>query len=112
MESFAQNWNRTIKAQNTPPLVVPRTDDEVRQLLQLLPRYRVLLHNDDYNEMDYVVLMLLRTVTSLSQRQATQIMLHAHLFGVAEVIVCLKEQAEHYREGLERRGLTSTIEPV
>ena len=110
MGSFARN--QELKTQNTPPLVVPRTDEEVRQLLQLLPRYRVLLHNDDYNEMDYVVLALLRTVTLLTQSQAIQIMLHAHLFGMAEVIVCLKEQAEHYREGLERRGLTSTIEPA
>jgi ATP-dependent Clp protease adaptor protein ClpS len=109
MSNFARH--RETEAHHTP-LVVPRTDEEVRQLLRLLPRYRVLLHDDDFNEMDYVVLALLQTVTSLTQHHAVQIMMHAHLFGMAEVIVCLKEQAEHYREGLEQLGLTSTIEPA
>jgi ATP-dependent Clp protease adaptor protein ClpS len=92
--------------------VTPRTDDEVRQLLRLLPRYRVLLHNDDHNTMDHVVLALLRTVPGLSVEDAVRIMMEAHVTGVAQVIVCLKEQAEHYREGLERYGMTSTIEPA
>jgi ATP-dependent Clp protease adaptor protein ClpS len=99
-----------------PPLAaapaLPRTDEEVRELLRLMPRYRVVLHNDDYNDRDYVVATLLRVVPSLTPEDATQIMLRADFFGAAEVIVCLKEQAEHYRERLEYAGLTSTIEPV
>lgn len=90
----------------------PRTDEDVRQLLGLLPRYRVLLHNDDHNSMDRVVLALVRTIASLDMEQAVRIMLEAHTNGCAQVIVCLKELAEHYREGLERYGLTSTIEPA
>ena len=80
--------------------------------LRQLPHYRVLLHNDDYNEMDHVVRALLRTVPKLSSQQATAVMLEAHLNGVAEVIVCPKETAEFYREGLEHFGLSATIEPV
>ena len=113
MRTFATHpGKRSPQMQGTPPVIAPRTDEEVRQLLQLLPRYRVLLYNDDYNAMDYVVVVLLRTVPSLTEEVAVRIMLDAHLHGVAEVIICLKEQAEHYREGLEQRGLTSTIEPV
>lgn len=90
----------------------PRTEDEVRQILRLLPRYRVLLYNDDHNAMDDVVLALVRTIAGMEMEQAVRIMLEAHTTGCAQVIICLKELAEHYREGLESYGLTSTIEPA
>lgn len=92
--------------------VVPRTDDEVRLLLRLLPRYRVLLHDDDENSMDRVVLALVRTIAGMDVEQAVRVMLEAHTTGCAQVIICLKELAEHYREALESYGLTSTIEPA
>ena len=103
--------NRIVKLTSTQPVIAPRTDEDVRELLKSLPRYRVLLHNDDHNDMEYVVAVLLRTISSLSREQAIAIMLQAHLNGKAQVIVCLKEQAEHYCERLEGYGLTSTIEP-
>lgn len=103
--------SRVVRLTTSQPIVLPRTDEEVRELLKSLPRYRVLLHNDDYNDMDFVIVALVRTVSSLSVEDAAQIMLQAHLNGTAQVIVCLKEQAEHYRERLEHYGLTSTIEP-
>lgn len=87
------------------------TSQDVEQLLRLLPRYRVLLHNDDVNSMDFVVHALLRTVQRLSVDEAIKIMLEAHLQGKASVVVCPKETAEFYRTGLESYGLTSTIEP-
>lgn len=90
----------------------PRTDDEVLQLLRLLPRYRVLLFNDDHHSMDEVVLALVRTIPGMDGEKAVRVMLEAHTTGCAEVIICLKEQAEHYRERLEQYGLTSTIEPA
>ncbi|MBD0340000.1 MAG: ATP-dependent Clp protease adaptor ClpS, partial [Microcoleus sp. Co-bin12] len=37
---------------------------------KLAPRYRVLLHNDDFNPMEYVVQTLMATVPSLTQPQA------------------------------------------
>jgi ATP-dependent Clp protease adaptor protein ClpS len=92
--------------------VAPRTDEEVRLALRLLPHYRVLLHNDDHNAMDHVVIALLHTVPRLSIERAVQVMREAHSSGVAEVIICPRETAEFYREGLERYGLTSTIEPL
>lgn len=94
-----------------PREAAPRTDEEVRQLLRLLPKYRVLLHNDDENTMDHVVATLLRTVP-LSYQDAVRVMLEAHTNDVAEVIVCPREQAEHYCDGLGRHGLKSTIEPA
>ncbi len=75
------------------------------------PRYRVLLHNDDYNAMEYVVQTLITTVPSLSQPQAVSIMMEAHTNGFALVISCAQEHAEFYCETLKNHGLSSTIEP-
>ncbi len=81
-----------------------------RTLARLLPPYRVLLHNDDHNDMEHVVRALTRSVPSLSVEDAGRIMLTAHLHGVALVIVCLKEQAEFYCERLTSFMLTATME--
>jgi len=78
---------------------------------KLAPRYRVLLHNDDFNSMEYVVQTLLMTVPSLTQPQAVDIMMEAHTNGLALVITCAQEHAEFYCETLKNHGLISTIEP-
>ncbi|HEY9674110.1 MAG TPA: ATP-dependent Clp protease adapter ClpS [Waterburya sp.] len=75
------------------------------------PRYRVLLHNDEFNSMEYVVQTLMATVASLTQPQAVNIMMEAHMSGLALVITCAQEHAEFYCETLKTHGLTSTIEP-
>ena len=78
---------------------------------KLAPRYRVLLHNDDFNPMEYVVQVLMTTVPSITQPQAVNIMMEAHTNGLALVITCAQEHAEFYSETLNNHGLTSTIEP-
>ncbi|MBD2251395.1 ATP-dependent Clp protease adapter ClpS [Nostoc parmelioides] len=78
---------------------------------KLAPRYRVLLHNDDHNSMEYVVQVLITTVPSLTQPQAVSIMMEAHTNGLALVITCAQEHAEFYCETLKNHGLSSTIEP-
>jgi len=75
------------------------------------PRYRVLLHNDPVNSMEYVVVTLRQVVPSLSEQDAIAVMLEAHNTGVGLVIVCDLEPAEFYCETLKAKGLTSTIEP-
>lgn len=104
------SWRQ--RAPRAPIAAQPRTDADVRQLLSLLPRYRVLLYNDDVHDMEYVVQALLRTIPTLSEREATRVMLGAHLNGVCEVLVCPKELAEHYRERLAGYGLGCDIEPA
>lgn len=78
---------------------------------KLAPRYRVLLHNDEYNSMEHVVRALMTTVPSITQPQAVSIMMEAHTNGMALVIACAQEHAEFYCETLKNHGLTSTIEP-
>ncbi|HIK31623.1 MAG TPA: ATP-dependent Clp protease adapter ClpS [Oscillatoriales cyanobacterium M59_W2019_021] len=75
------------------------------------PRYRVLLHNDDFNTMEYVVQVLIQTVAGMTQPQAVSIMMEAHTNGMALVITCAQEHAEFYCETLKNHGLSSTIEP-
>lgn len=75
------------------------------------PRYKVLLHNDDFNSMEHVVQTLMKTVSSLTMPQAVSIMMEAHTNGIALVITCAHEHAEFYCEMLKSNGLTSTIEP-
>ena len=87
------------------------TEELIRQRAKLFPPYRVVLFNDDYNDMDYVVLVLLHTINNLSRQEANRIMLTAHLQGSAVVVVCPKETAECYQERLLGYGLTATIEP-
>ncbi len=75
-----------------------------------LPPYRLVLHNDEVNTMDYVVHSLLVCVPELDTEGATAVMLEAHHAGKALVIVCPLERCELYRDRLKRRGLTATVE--
>jgi ATP-dependent Clp protease adaptor protein ClpS len=75
------------------------------------PRYKVLLHNDPVNTMEYVVGTLRQVVPLLSEQDAIAVMLEAHNTGVGLVIVCDLEPAEFYSETLKSKGLSSSIEP-
>ena len=83
-----------------------------RSIEEVLPPYRVVLHNDDVNDMMHVVRALLASVPELTSERAVEVMLAAHTHGSAEVIVCYIERAELYRDRLEAHGLTATIERI
>lgn len=87
------------------------TIERTSTVRKIAPRYRVLLHNDDYNSMEYVVQSLMEVVNSLTQPQSVDIMMAAHNDGCALVITCVQEHAEFYSESLNSKGLSSTIEP-
>ena len=74
------------------------------------PKYKVLLHNDPVNSMEYVASALREVVPQLSEQDAISIMLEAHNTGVGLVIICDLEPAEFYAESLRSKGLTSSIE--
>ena len=85
-------------------------DREVQRVRKVSPKYKVLLHNDPVNSMDYVVETLRQVVPQLSEQDALKIMLETHNSGIGLVIVCDLEPAEFYSESLKAKGLTSTIE--
>ncbi|MFW6052421.1 MAG: ATP-dependent Clp protease adapter ClpS [Desulfosalsimonas sp.] len=75
----------------------PGTEEKVisktRESLKEPPMYRVLLHNDDYTTMDFVV-ELLMNVFHKPFEDATRIMLRVHKAGIGECGVYTYEVAE------------------
>src|SRR6266487_4837052 len=112
--SFYLYYRRMLAMPNnvmTLPQFQVETEELLRLRAKLLPPYRVVLYDDDYNEMNYVVFVLLHSINNLTQTEAERIMLTAHLSGSAIAAVCPKELAEFYQERLLSYGLTATIEP-
>lgn len=83
----------------------------VRKPPQPMPQWKVLLHNDDINDMPYVVETLVE-LTPLGKQEATLRTLEANDTGVALVLVTHKERAELYQEQFQTKKLTVTIEPA
>ena len=54
--------------------------EEVRPEIKLPPMYRVILLNDDYTPMDFVI-EILTVFFGMSNDRATQVMLHVHTRG-------------------------------
>lgn len=54
--------------------------EEARPEVMLPPMYRVVLMNDDYTPMDFVI-EILQTFFRMSHDRATQVMLHVHTRG-------------------------------
>lgn len=76
-----------------------------------LPPFKVLLHNDDVNSVEHVVVSLIE-LFSMNQRKAVDVTIEAHESGLALVMVTHKERAELAQEQLRSKGLTATIEPA
>ena len=91
---------------NSSALLEKRLD----KLKNKSPKYKVLLHNDPVNSMEYVTISLREVVPQLSEQDAISIMLEAHNTGVGLVIICDLEPAEFYSESLKSKGISSSIE--
>ncbi len=81
-----------------------------RPPVELLPRFKVLLHNDDVNDMDYVIRSVCR-ITPLGVEDAIVRVLEAHLSGLSLLLVTHQELAELYQDQFTSASLTVTIEP-
>ena len=64
-----------------------------REAPQEPPLYKVLLHNDDYTTMEFVVMVLV-TVFAKNSDEATRIMLNVHHQGIGIAGVYTREVAE------------------
>ena len=69
--------------------VITETEKKTKQP----PLYKVLLHNDDYTTMEFVV-YILQTVFHHDATKATQVMLHVHRQGTGVAGVYTYEVAE------------------
>jgi ATP-dependent Clp protease adaptor protein ClpS len=97
-----------------PAVIEPKQTTE--QKPRLVPRYKVLIHNDDVTPMDFVVLVLMN-VFRKSVQEAADIMITAHHSGIALVTVLPLEEAElradqaHSLARTNKFPLTFTYEP-
>lgn len=69
------------------------TVQEARPKLRRPPLFKVLLINDDYTPMEFVV-QVLETFFAMNREKATQIMLHVHTRGVGVCGVYTRDIAE------------------
>ncbi len=99
----------------------PLHDDNValevaKPKLKRPPLYRVLLLNDDYTTMEFVIEVLTR-IFNHSEEKAAQVMLHVHQKGAGVCGVYTREVAESKVEQVvqfaqaEKHPLQCTMEP-
>ncbi|QOV91741.1 ATP-dependent Clp protease adaptor ClpS [Humisphaera borealis] len=77
----------------------------------LLPLWKVLLHNDDKNNVVFVIETIVE-LTPLNVQDAEERTVEAHKSGVSLLLTTHKERAELYQEQFTSKGLTVTIEPA
>jgi ATP-dependent Clp protease adaptor protein ClpS len=71
--------------------------------LQEPRKFKVLLHNDDYTSMDFVV-QILKDVFHKTDAEAVQVMMNVHEHGVGECGIYTAEVAETKVEVVHRRA--------
>lgn len=91
---------------DTSIVTLPETREKTRRL----PPYKVLLHNDDVNSFEHVILTILK-LTPLKEAEAIARTIEAHETGIALLLVTSRERAELYCEQFATYQLTVTCEP-
>lgn len=89
---------------------IPTVEPQVQVKEKILPPYKVVLHNDDVNTFEHVILSILR-LTPLKEEEAIERTIEAHETGVAVLLVTTRERAELYVEQFTSCGLIVTCEP-
>lgn len=80
-------------------MLPPSTDHEeaavaeTREKVEEPPLFKVLLHNDDFTTMEFVV-WVLESVFNMPEEQAVQVMLNVHLRGTGVAGIYTYEVAE------------------
>ena len=98
-DTGSEHGSTAVQTRPAPPVV------------RKLPPWNVLLHNDDANDMVYVINTIVE-LTTLNRHDAMLRMLEAHTRGIALLISTHREHAELLHEQFESKRLTVTIEPA
>lgn len=83
---------------------------QARQRRRPLPPWKVILHNDDKNDIGDVIKVVCR-LTPLNSNEAEARTMEAHHSGAAMLLVTHQERAELYVDQFASCGLTATAEP-
>lgn len=84
---------------------------QVKRKPKKLPPYKVLLHNDEVNSFEHVILSILK-LTALTTEEAVLRTLEAHESGLALLLTTHRERAELYVDQFTSLKLTVTAEPA
>jgi ATP-dependent Clp protease adaptor protein ClpS len=95
---------------SSPAAPATSSRPEVEREQRLLPPYKVILHNDDVNTFEHVILTILR-LTPLKPQEAVARTIEAHETGRSVLLVTTRERAELYVEQFATFKLTVTAEP-
>ena len=95
----------TVKPKRAPKKA-PKKDPP-----QPLPPWKVLLHNDDKNNLDFVIGTVME-LTHLNEQDAKARTLEAHKKGLSLLLTTHKERAELYQDQFTSKGIVVTIEPA
>ena len=111
---MAEEKQKTIPkvtdADSSSAIASKKAPTPTRRKPKQLPRFRVLLHNDDVNHFDHVILSVMR-LTPLSEQEALLRTLEAHETGVSLLLVTHQERAELYVDQFASVKITVTLEP-
>ncbi len=92
------------------PDVDTSVQPEVSTRTRRQPPYKVILHNDDVNTFEHVILTILK-LTPLQEPEAIERTIEAHETGHSVLLVTTMERAELYVEQFHSAGLVVTAEP-
>jgi ATP-dependent Clp protease adaptor protein ClpS len=94
----------------TPERGVAR-DFDPEVLRRVLPPYKVVVHNNDYNTFDEVIRILLRAVPGMTLERAQALAVEIDSTGAAVPYVGPKELAEAIASVIRTIGIKVTVEP-
>ena len=80
-------------------------------LTRRFPPHKVVVHDNDYTPMDWVVKIFMKAVPGMTEERAYQLMMEVHTTGSAVPFVGPKEPAEHVAAIIRTIGIKVTVEP-
>src|SRR6478609_7129593 len=97
-------------APTAAPERTPARDFDPDLLSRLLPPYKVVVHNNDYNTFDEVIRILVKAVPGMSFERATALAVEIDSAGAAVPYVGPKEHAEAVAAVIRTIGIKVTVE--
>jgi ATP-dependent Clp protease adaptor protein ClpS len=88
----------------------PAVQPDIAHAVRRLPPFRVILHNDDVNTFEHVIVSI-RKLTPLTEKDAVLRTLEAHETGSAHLLTTHQERAELYVDQFAALSLTTSCEP-
>jgi ATP-dependent Clp protease adaptor protein ClpS len=92
------------------PERAPARDFDPDLLTRLVPPYKVVVHNNDYNTFDEVIRILVKAVPGMSYERATALAYEIDATGAAVPYVGPKEHAEAVAAVIRTIGIKVTVE--